>query len=119
MFLYLPSSTDHEAASFNGEDGNPTIQFDASIGANPNVLITLTASAATARDSKYFATESVKMQEIVLTKDLNSSVCASLGEPGNPLNPVFAIFNGVYWIHDPRFVSPLFFTKTMPKMSVS
>ncbi len=105
--MYLPSSTDHEAASFNGEDGNPTIQFDASIGANPNVLITLTASAATARDSKYFATESVKMQEIVLTKDLTSSVCASLKEPGNPLNPVFALFNGVHWIHDPRFVSQL------------
>jgi hypothetical protein len=107
VLLHLPSGTDVADASFNGEYGNPTIQFDSSIGVNPNVLITLSTSDATAIDSQYFATESVKMQEIVLTKDLNLSACASLNEPGNPLNPVFALFNGVYWIHDPRFVRQL------------
>ena len=119
MFLYLPSSTDFEAVSFNGENGNPTIKFDASIGVIPNALLTLSASVATAIDSKYFVTESVKLQEIVLTKDLTSSVCASLKEPGNPLNPVFALFNGVHWIHDPRFVSGLFVSSLTPKMSDS
>jgi hypothetical protein len=107
VFLHLSSSSDSDyaGASFNGDDGNPTIQFDSSIGAKPNVLITLSASVATAVNSKYFATENVKMQEIVLTRDITSSICASLKEPGNPVNPVFALFNGVYWIHDPRFVS--------------
>ena len=108
VLLYLPSGTELADASFNGEYGNPTIQFDSSIGVNPNVLLTLSTTDATAIDSKYFATESVKMQEIVLTKDLTSSVCASLKEPGNPLTPVFALFNGVHWIHDPRFVSQFF-----------
>jgi hypothetical protein len=119
VLLYLPNSTDIKDASFNGEYGNPTIQFDSSIGVNPNVLITLSASVASARDSKYFETEDVKMQEIVLTKDVISSVCASLKEPGNPLNPVFALFNGVHWIHDPRFVSGLFVSSLTPKMSDS
>jgi hypothetical protein len=119
VLLYLPNSTDIKDASFNGEYGNPTIQFDSSIGVNPNVLITLSASVATARDSKYFETEDVKMQEIVLTEDVISSVCASLKDPGNPLNPVFALFNGVHWIHDPRFVSRLFVSSMMPKMSGS
>ncbi len=116
--MYLPSSSGNTDATFNGKYGNPTIQFDSSIGANPNVLITLSTSVATAIDSKYFATESVKMQEIVLTQDLTTTVCASLKEPGNPVNPVFALFNGVYWIHDPRFVSP-FYPLLTPKISGS
>ena len=108
VLMYLPSISTYADASFNGEYGNPTIQFDSSIGANPNVLITLSPSVATAIDNKYFTAESVKTQEIVLTKDLTTSVCASLKEPGNPLTPVFALFNGVHWIHDPRFVSQFF-----------
>ncbi|KAI2490759.1 Protein of unknown function (DUF1501) [Fragilaria crotonensis] len=101
--MYLPSAGGNTDASFNGNYGNPTIQFDSSIGANPNVVITLSTSVAAASDNKYFSTESVKMQEIVLTQDLTASVCASLKETGNPVNPVFALFNGAYWIHDPRF----------------
>ena len=103
--MNLPSNGGIADASFNGNYGNPVIQFDSSIGANPNVLITLSTSVAAASDDKYFVTESVKMQEIVLTKDLTDSVCASLKEPGNPVNPVFAMYGGVFWIHDPRFVS--------------
>jgi hypothetical protein len=107
--MYLPSAGGNTDASFNGNYGNPTIQFDSSIGANPNVVITLSTSVAAAVDNKYFTTETVKTQEIVLTQDLTASVCASLKDPGNPVNAVFALFNGVYWIHDPRFVSQLCF----------
>jgi hypothetical protein len=119
VYMYLPSNSGNTDASFNGEYGNPIIQFDSSIDANPNVLITLSTSVATAIDSKYFGKETVKIQEIVLTEDLTDSVCDSLTEPGNPVNPVFAFFNDVYWIHDPRFVSQLFFSSVTPMMSGS
>jgi hypothetical protein len=34
------------AVSFNGNYGNPAIEFDSSIGANPNILIQLSTSNA-------------------------------------------------------------------------
>lgn len=103
--MYIPSNLGTNVASFDGQYGNPRINFDSSIGASPNVLLNLLSTDATYSDSRYFAAETVKQQEIVLTKDLTAAVCASLKQPSNPVNPVFAMFNGVYWIHDPRFVS--------------
>ncbi|KAI2497377.1 Protein of unknown function (DUF1501) [Fragilaria crotonensis] len=57
VYMYLPSAGGNTDASFNGNYGNPTIQFDSSIGANPNVVITLSTSVAAAIDNKYFTTE--------------------------------------------------------------
>lgn len=93
--------------SFNGVYGNPPINFDPSIGASPNVLITsLSTSNAQPIDSQYFQdSANFPVQELILTQDLSDAVCSSLREPGNPINPVFATFEGQYWMHDPRFVS--------------
>jgi hypothetical protein len=103
--------------AFNGTYGNPGIQFDSSLNATPNVLVNLSLANAQPIDVKYFknqvwqttpstSTPIPSVQELILTENLSDAVCASLGEPGNPNNPVFALFNGSYWIHDPRFVSP-------------
>jgi hypothetical protein len=105
FYLYKPNSTDVASVFINGVFGNPTIQFDSSIGADPNILINLTLDDAMPYDSRYFVKSSVKVQEIQLKRDLSAEICASLREPGNPINPVFAFYDGVYWIHDPRFVS--------------
>jgi hypothetical protein len=85
--------------------GNPPVQFDSSIGAEPNVLVNLSPSNARPVDTKYFQDENVTIQELILTKALTTTVCRTLGEPGNPINPVFALYQGDYWIHDPRYVS--------------
>ena len=105
FYLNKPNTTAVASVTINGVFGNPTIQFDSLIGADPNILINLSLGDATPHDSKYFAKSNVKVQEIQLTRDLSADVCASLGEPGNPINPVFALYDGAYWIHDPRFVS--------------
>ena len=43
--------------------------------------------------------------ELILTQELSDAICDSLGVSGIPINPVFAMCIGIYWIHDPRFVS--------------
>lgn len=117
--LYNPTfRTNWYEVAFNGTYGNPVIQFDASINATPNVLVYLSIANAQPIDEKYFKNRTLRTasntipstlipsaQELILTEDLSDAVCASIGEPGNPINPVFALFNGSYWIHDPRFVS--------------
>ena len=106
--MYLQSQKGNVDVTINGTRGNPVIQFDSSIGANPNILIELTSNDAEPIDMKYFTRATVKMQEIILTRNLDFDVCASILETGNPVNPVFALYDGVYWIHDPKFVSNLF-----------
>jgi hypothetical protein len=118
MFNPSASKSSFEVA-FNGTYGNPAIQFDSSVNATPNVLVHLSLANAQPIDEKYFENQISKTttstsapitsaQELLLTEDLSDIVCASLGEPGNPINPVFALFNGSYWIHDPRFVSHVY-----------
>jgi hypothetical protein len=92
----------------NGTLGNPTIQFDPTIGANPNILLMLTTLDALPHDSRYFTKSAVITQEIELIHDLSDDVCLHIREPGNPINPIFALYNDSYWIHDPRFVSYTF-----------
>jgi len=94
-----------KSLAFNGVSGNPGIDFDSSINANPNIVINLSSSNASPIDEEYFENEVVTVQELILTQELSDTICDSLGEPGNPINPVFAMYNGIYWIHDPRFVS--------------
>jgi hypothetical protein len=104
FFLYLPSAKGYATVTMNGIRGNPTIQFDPSIGAKPNILIDLDPSDVIPHDTKYFIKASVNLQEIKLTRDLPYEICDSIHEPGNPINPVFAFYDNSYWIHDPRFV---------------
>ena len=79
------------ALAFNGEYGNPGIDFDSSINVNPNVLINLIPI-----DEKYFETEDVIVQELILRQELSDAICDSLGVSGIPINPVFAMYNGIY-----------------------
>jgi hypothetical protein len=103
--MTLPSSNAVASVYINGTFGNPKIQFDPTVGASPNILITLTNLDASPHDSKYFSKSKVKTQEIELIQDLHAEVCSHIREPGNPINPVFAFYDDSYWIHDPRFVS--------------
>jgi hypothetical protein len=105
FYLTLPSTNGVASVYINGTLGNPTIQFDSSIGANPNILITLSNLDASPHDSKFFAKAAVTTQEIELSKDLSDEVCSHIREPGNPINPIFVLYDDSYWIHDPRFVS--------------
>lgn len=107
IFLTHPDRGSTEVA-FNGVYGNPPVNFDPTIGAGPNVLINLSSSDAQPIDTQYFqGSPDFPVQELILTSDLSDAICASLREPGNPLNPVFARFQNQYWMHDPRFVSCL------------
>ena len=117
MQLFPPgASTSSLEVAFNGTYGNPAIQFDSSINTTPNKLVNLSPANSKPVDDRYFrnqvlrtsqnsSTSITSIQELILTETLSDAVCASLGEPGNPIDPVFALFEGSYWIHDPRFVS--------------
>jgi hypothetical protein len=107
MYMYSPIDLGNSDVSFNGKNGNPEIRFDSTIGAIPNIVIDLSKDDAQPVDDRFFENSRIQNQEIILTRDLSNSICESLGEPGNPINPVFARYNGIYWMHDPRFVSKI------------
>jgi len=93
--------------SFNRVYGIPSIQFDASLNITPGIVVNLSSTNAKPIGLKYFQKEKVKEQLLILTQNLTDAVCSTLGRPGNPLQPVFALYNGEYWMHDSRFVSIL------------
>jgi hypothetical protein len=105
MYMYSPVDKGNSDISFNGKNGNPEIQFDFENGATPNILIDLSSDDAKTVDDRFFENSRIPNQEIILTRHLSDSICETLGNPGNPINPVFALYDGVYWMHDPRFVS--------------
>lgn len=86
--------------NFAGTSGNPPIEFDADT--TPNILLAIPTGRASVIDPEYFPTNA--NEEIIVTRRLTNAECASLGEPGVPVNPVFAFYRGNYYIHDPRFV---------------
>ena len=87
---------------FGDKVGNPPIQFDTETV--PNILIEIADGEAAPVDTQYFPLDS-SVEEIIVTGRLGDAQCDSLGETGNPDNPVFALYKGEYFIHDPRFVS--------------
>lgn len=91
--------------SFNGQGGNPSVAFE---GATPNVLISLNDDEISPIDVQYVRGDGPSVQEVIVTKSLSDSKCASIGETGNPIDPVYAMYKGELWIHDPRFVSYAF-----------
>jgi hypothetical protein len=109
MYMFLPNDKASSAVSFNGKNGNTAIRFDSSINAMPNILIKLSSEDAVSIDDRFFENSIIKQQEIILIRDISDDICDSLGEPGNPINPVFAFYKGVYWMHDPRFVRITYF----------
>jgi hypothetical protein len=92
---------------FNGVYGIPSIQFDASLNITPDIVVDLSPTNAKPIGLKYFQKEKVKEQLLILTQNLTDAVCSTLGRPGNPIQPVFALYKGEYWMHDSRFVSAL------------
>ena len=102
--IYLEDSElQCESAEFNGKKGNPPITFSGK--EMPKTLITIGSNEVTPIDNQYTKGAIPAIQEILVTSDLSDPVCPSLANPGNPVDAVFATFNGDYWIHDPRFVS--------------
>jgi hypothetical protein len=92
------------AAKFNGKKGNPSIMFSGN--ELPKTLIRISNKEdAKPIDTQYIKGAIPAIQEILVTSDLSDPICSSLANPGNPVDAVFAKFNGNYWIHDPRFVS--------------
>lgn len=106
IYVYHPSQGFAIEVLFGGFLGNPAVEFNS--GATPNILVSLSNADASPADTTYFQYESVQVQELILTSDLSDAACSSIGEPGNPVNPVFATFGGNYFMHDPRFVSKVF-----------
>jgi len=95
--------------AFNGKIGYPTIRFNASLNITPGIVVNLSPTNAKPIGLKYFQNEIVKEQLLILTQNLTDAVCTTLGRPGNPIQPVFALYQGEYWMHDSRFVSTLTF----------
>jgi hypothetical protein len=91
------------AAAFNGMNGNPSIQFMG--GELPKTLIVMANEEAIPIDTKYITGAVPAVQELLVTSYLSDPICSSIAEPGNPIDAVFAKYNGDYWFHDPRFVS--------------
>ena len=71
----------------------------------PKTWITIADDEVTPIDTQYIQGAVPAIQELFVTSDLSDSICPTLANPGNPVDAVFAKFNGEYWIHDPRFVS--------------
>ena len=69
--MFLPAEGEIVDVTFNGKRGNPRINFDTTIGASPNLLITLPSESVKPIDDRYFEHGNVKTQEIILTKDLS------------------------------------------------
>jgi hypothetical protein len=61
-------------------------------------------------DVEFFPGESVSVQELILMKDLDDTKCQQIPELSYLSQPIFALYNGEYWIHDPRFVSAILLT---------
>jgi hypothetical protein len=102
-----PPQTGVAELAFNGKIGYPSIQFDASLNITPGIVVNLSPANAKPSGLKYFQDEIVKVQLLTLTQNLTDAVCSTLGRPGNPIQPVFALYQGEYWMHDSRFVSNL------------
>ena len=80
---------------------NPPVDFGG--GAfTPSVLISLDNSNAQPVDEEYYQLEGESVQEIIVTAEPTDTQCD--GDLGDE-QTVFATFQGVNFIHDPRFVS--------------
>ena len=95
---------------FDSVYGNPAINFDEQIvGAYPQNVINFNGMGAVKSNSlDYYSSRTPTVQEVILTNDIFEEVseCDThfAATTGNPEDPVFASWNGKYWIHDPRFL---------------
>ena len=107
IFLDYDSPDNKVSLAFNFQYGNPIVRFEPGV-IEPNLLLNIPANGAVPIDTQYFEGHYQgsfdPMPEIILTTELSDSMCANITSTGNPIHPVFALLNGTYWIHDPRFV---------------
>lgn len=90
---------------FNGK-GNPIVQF--LLGDLPKTVVNLPADKVKPIDTTFFKNENISTQELILTSDLSDPACSSIAERNDQSSfgvVVFGLYEGAYWIHDPRFVS--------------
>lgn len=71
----------------------------------PKSIIELTKEQVVPMDTRYIAGFNPAVQELLVVSNLTARICSTLSEPGNPVNAVFATYDGSYWMHDPRYVS--------------
>lgn len=91
---------------FNGQGGNPIIQFNLLGGSLPATVVTLSRNEVVPVDTNFFRDEKISTQELILASDLSDPACSSIAEHStNKFVTVFGLYEGEYWIHDPRFVS--------------
>ena len=107
--IYLEDSRQRcTAVSFNGQGGNPTIQFVG--GSPPQSVINIATSDGSLKlravDQQYYANATPAVQDLLLVSSLTDPICSKLTQPGNPIDLVLALYDGKYWIHDPRHVRP-------------
>jgi hypothetical protein len=94
---------------FNGQGGNPIIQFSLLRGSLPETVVTLSRNEVVPVDTNFFRDEKISAQELILASDLSDPACSSIAEQStNKFFTVFGLYEGEYWIHDPRFVSVKF-----------
>jgi hypothetical protein len=91
---------------FNGQ-GNPIVQF--LLGDFPETVVDLSTGEVEPVDTIFFQDEKISTQELILRSDLSDPACSSIAEQNDvkSLKVVFGLYEGEYWIHDPRFVSAL------------
>ena len=92
---------------FNGQGGNPIIQFNFLGGRLPVTILTLSRNEVQPVDTNFFRDEKIFPQELILASDLSDPVCISIAEQTTDkiFTTAFGLYEGEYWIHDPRFVS--------------
>lgn len=93
---------------FNVQMGNPLVQF-ASPDHLPKIVVALSKDEVAPIDTQYFADSKITNQELILTSSLSDPACSAIPElTANNGLTVFGLYEGDYWIHDPRFVSVQF-----------
>ena len=87
-------------------EGNPPVDFESGLK-RPDRLFELGFEDGEVAivDEEFFQDEDVDQQELILMRDLNNTLCQQIPELSYRAKPTFAIYDGYYWIHDPRFVS--------------
>jgi hypothetical protein len=94
-----------QTINFSGQGGNPAIEFELNRYL-PRTILPLSPSQVSPIDTKYFRGENTPIQELVLTSNLSHPLCSSIPEQTNDtFSTVLGLYDGDYWIHDPRFVS--------------
>ena len=76
-----------------GYFSNPPVQFDASIGITPNIVVEIPDGAASLIDEHQFEGKAIENREIIVEYDLGNAVCDQVDPRSD--EPVFAVWVSV------------------------